>query len=62
MSAAEARITSRRDQSELVSLGQLSARIGDDPLLAQASSGNTSIKMDGILWVKAHPLSRLKFY
>ena len=53
MSAAEARITSRCGQSELVSLGQLSARIGRDPLLVQASSGNTSIKTDGILWVKA---------
>ena len=53
MSAAEARITSRSGHPELVSLGQLSARIGRDPLLVQASSGNTSIKADRILWVKA---------
>jgi rhamnose utilization protein RhaD (predicted bifunctional aldolase and dehydrogenase) len=36
--------------SELVSL---SAQIGRDPLLVQASSGNTSIKLDGTLWIKA---------
>ncbi len=53
MSAAEARIMSPSEQPELVSLGQLSARIGRDPLLVQASTGNTSIKMGGILWVKA---------
>jgi rhamnose utilization protein RhaD (predicted bifunctional aldolase and dehydrogenase) len=32
---------------------ELSARIGRDPLLVQASSGNTSIKLDGALWIKA---------
>jgi len=32
---------------------QLSARVGSDPLLVQASNGNTSIKLDGILWIKA---------
>jgi rhamnose utilization protein RhaD (predicted bifunctional aldolase and dehydrogenase) len=30
-----------------------SARIGRNLLLAQASSGNTSIKLDGTLWIKA---------
>jgi rhamnose utilization protein RhaD (predicted bifunctional aldolase and dehydrogenase) len=28
-------------------------RVGSDPLLVQASNGNTSIKLDGILWIKA---------
>jgi hypothetical protein len=29
---------------------KLSARLGRDPLLVQASSGNTSIKLGGTLW------------
>src|SRR6185437_5122558 len=37
----------------LTSLRNLSARIGRDPLLTQANSGNTSIKLDRVLWVKA---------
>ena len=40
-------------QAELAQLRDLSARIGGDPLLTQASSGNTSIKLDGVLWIKA---------
>ena len=31
----------------------LSAKCGQDPLLVQAAGGNTSIKADGLLWVKA---------
>ncbi len=31
----------------------LSAELGRDPLLIQASGGNTSVKEDGLLWVKA---------
>jgi ribulose-5-phosphate 4-epimerase/fuculose-1-phosphate aldolase len=31
----------------------LSARVGGNPLLVQASNGNTSIKLNGILWIKA---------
>jgi rhamnose utilization protein RhaD (predicted bifunctional aldolase and dehydrogenase) len=38
---------------ELRPLLELSARIGNDPLLTQASTGNTSIKLDGSLWIKA---------
>lgn len=38
---------------EVTSLRELSARVGSDPLLVQASNGNTSIKLDGILWIKA---------
>jgi len=34
-------------------LRDLSARIGNDPLLIQAANGNTSIKLDGVLWIKA---------
>jgi rhamnose utilization protein RhaD (predicted bifunctional aldolase and dehydrogenase) len=39
-------------QRELTCLRQLSARVGSDPLLVQASNGNTSIKLEGILWIK----------
>src|SRR6478672_1591287 len=35
------------------SLLDLSVRIGRNPLLVQASSGNTSLKLDGTLWIKA---------
>ncbi len=38
---------------EMEKLQCLSARIGRDPLLVQASSGNTSLKRNGTLWVKA---------
>jgi rhamnose utilization protein RhaD (predicted bifunctional aldolase and dehydrogenase) len=39
--------------SEIDCLLSLSARIGRDRLLTQASNGNTSIKLDRILWIKA---------
>ena len=38
---------------ELEQLRGLSARIGCDPLLTQASTGNSSIKLNGTLWIKA---------
>jgi|SRR5215471_2531601 len=37
---------------ELDCLRQLSARVGSDALLVQASNGNTSIKLEGMLWIK----------
>lgn len=40
-------------KAEITGLLNLSARVGRDPLLVQASSGNTSIKLDGTLWIKA---------
>jgi len=40
-------------RAELTRLRELSARIGSDPLLTQASTGNSSIKVEGVLWVKA---------
>jgi rhamnose utilization protein RhaD (predicted bifunctional aldolase and dehydrogenase) len=44
---------STRREAELTSLCDLSARVGSDPLLVQASNGNTSIKLNGALWIKA---------
>jgi rhamnose utilization protein RhaD (predicted bifunctional aldolase and dehydrogenase) len=41
-----------RVERELACLRQLSARVGSNPLLVQASNGNTSIKLEGILWIK----------
>jgi rhamnose utilization protein RhaD (predicted bifunctional aldolase and dehydrogenase) len=38
---------------ELDSLRRLSARAGSDPLLVQAAGGNTSLKSDGVMWIKA---------
>jgi rhamnose utilization protein RhaD (predicted bifunctional aldolase and dehydrogenase) len=38
---------------ELEQLRKLSARVGADPLLVQAAGGNTSLKDDGIMWIKA---------
>ena len=51
--AAQQKLFSARQERELASLRELSARVGSDPLLVQASNGNTSIKLDGILWIKA---------
>jgi len=37
----------------LDALRTVSARLGADPLLVQAGGGNTSCKIDGVLWIKA---------
>lgn len=42
--------------AEFEALLDLSARVGADPLLVQAAGGNTSLKEDGILWIKASGL------
>ena len=44
---------SMTDMAAFMRLRELSARIGSDPLLTQASTGNSSIKLDGVLWIKA---------
>jgi rhamnose utilization protein RhaD (predicted bifunctional aldolase and dehydrogenase) len=38
---------------ELAELRDFSARIGADPLLVQAAGGNTSLKSNGVMWIKA---------
>lgn len=45
--------TPTKDRAELGSQRELSARVGSDPLLTHASTGNTSIKLKGDLWIKA---------
>ncbi|WP_119304861.1 class II aldolase/adducin family protein [Dongia deserti] len=39
--------------AELQNLREVSARVGSDINLVQGAGGNTSIKRDGVLWVKA---------
>jgi rhamnose utilization protein RhaD (predicted bifunctional aldolase and dehydrogenase) len=39
--------------TEFSALKSLSARIGADPLLVQAAGGNTSLKHEGVMWIKA---------
>jgi rhamnose utilization protein RhaD (predicted bifunctional aldolase and dehydrogenase) len=39
--------------ADLAELRRLSAAIGADPLLTQGAGGNTSVKEDGVLWIKA---------
>jgi rhamnose utilization protein RhaD (predicted bifunctional aldolase and dehydrogenase) len=39
--------------TEFTALKKLSARVGADPLLVQAAGGNTSLKQDGVMWIKA---------
>jgi len=51
--AAQPKLFFTRQQREVASLRDLSSRVGSNPLLVQASNGNTSIKLDGILWIKA---------
>jgi rhamnose utilization protein RhaD (predicted bifunctional aldolase and dehydrogenase) len=38
---------------ELIALRALSAEVGADPLLVQGPGGNTSLKHDGVMWIKA---------
>jgi rhamnose utilization protein RhaD (predicted bifunctional aldolase and dehydrogenase) len=52
-SAAQRKLLATRSEGELMPLRELSARLGSNPLLVQASNGNTSIKLDGTLWIKA---------
>src|SRR5436305_11549730 len=40
-------------QIERKPLLEMTARLGADPLLTQASTGNSSMKLDGALWIKA---------
>jgi rhamnose utilization protein RhaD (predicted bifunctional aldolase and dehydrogenase) len=42
-----------RNSDEFVALRALSAALGGNPLRTQAAGGNTSIKSDGVMWIKA---------
>jgi rhamnose utilization protein RhaD (predicted bifunctional aldolase and dehydrogenase) len=45
--------TSAISHSELWRLLDLAERVGKDPLLTQASTGNISAKLDDVMWIKA---------
>jgi rhamnose utilization protein RhaD (predicted bifunctional aldolase and dehydrogenase) len=51
--SVQTELISAEYEREMMSLRDLSARVGGDPLLVQASNGNTSIKLDGVMWIKA---------
>jgi rhamnose utilization protein RhaD (predicted bifunctional aldolase and dehydrogenase) len=38
---------------DLTELRRISARVGSDRFLVQAAGGNTSLKADGVMWIKA---------
>src|SRR6202171_5718171 len=38
---------------DLSPLLELAGRVGRNPLLTQASTGNISLKLEGVLWIKA---------
>ena len=42
-----------RDDPDFMALLRLSAELGRNPLRTQAAGGNTSLKRDGIMWIKA---------
>jgi rhamnose utilization protein RhaD (predicted bifunctional aldolase and dehydrogenase) len=44
---------SSESRAEFQRLMDVTARVGGDPLLTQASTGNISIKVDGEMWIKA---------
>lgn len=46
-------IQTSTQQRELNALRELSIQLGQDPLLVQASTGNTSVKIGDSLWIKA---------
>ena len=54
LDAAGSPMTSQHvDDSEFLALRELSAALGADPLRTQGAGGNTSIKRDGVMWIKA---------
>jgi rhamnose utilization protein RhaD (predicted bifunctional aldolase and dehydrogenase) len=50
---AQIALCSAKHKTETQRLREFSACLGNNPLLVQGSNGNTSIKIDGRLWIKA---------
>ena len=50
---AQIALCSAKHKPETQRLREFSACLGNNPLLVQGSNGNTSIKIDGMLWIKA---------
>ncbi|HXM09221.1 MAG TPA: class II aldolase/adducin family protein [Terriglobales bacterium] len=51
--ATQPKLSLRPQGEEIASLVNLSARVGCDPQLVQGGNGNISLKLDGVLWIKA---------
>jgi ribulose-5-phosphate 4-epimerase/fuculose-1-phosphate aldolase len=51
--ATRPKLSLRPPREEIASLLNLSTRVGRDPQLVQGNNGNLSLKLDGVLWIKA---------
>lgn len=51
--ATQSKPSLRPPREEIASLLNLSTRVGRDPQLVQGNNGNISLKVDGVLWIKA---------
>jgi len=51
--ATQPKLSLRPQREEIASLLNLSTRVGRDPQLVQGNNGNISLKLDGVLWIKA---------
>jgi rhamnose utilization protein RhaD (predicted bifunctional aldolase and dehydrogenase) len=51
--ATQPKLSLRAQREEIASLLNLSTRVGYDPQLVQGNNGNISLKLDGVLWIKA---------
>jgi rhamnose utilization protein RhaD (predicted bifunctional aldolase and dehydrogenase) len=51
--ATQPKLSLRPQREEFASLLNLSRRVGCDPQLVQGNNGNISLKLDGVLWIKA---------
>jgi rhamnose utilization protein RhaD (predicted bifunctional aldolase and dehydrogenase) len=51
--ATQPKLSLRPQREEFASLLNFSTRVGCDPQLVQGNNGNISLKLDGVLWIKA---------
>jgi rhamnose utilization protein RhaD (predicted bifunctional aldolase and dehydrogenase) len=51
--ATQPKLSLHPEREEIASLLNLSTRVGRDPQLVQGNNGNISLKLDGVLWIKA---------
>jgi rhamnose utilization protein RhaD (predicted bifunctional aldolase and dehydrogenase) len=51
--ATQPKLSLRPQREEIASLLDLSTRVGRDPQLIEGKNGNISLKLDGVLWIKA---------
>ncbi len=51
--ATQPQLSLRPQREEIASLLNLSTRVGHEPQLVQGNNGNLSLKLNGVLWIKA---------